>query len=184
MELQLRTRIQHAWATAVETVGTFLQQSLKSSEGHEQWLRFFELVGSGFALNEGTPIAPNVPDNTSTLISEIREFSKQLQVRTTLRGFGRALQVIEENEAMREHNYFLLSLRPVDELLKLKIWAYARTALDEATKHYDKVEQESDSSTGETVLVSADSLEALKRAYPNYFLDTQTFVAAMDALLE
>ena len=32
IEIQLRTRLQHAWATAVETVGTFLGQSLKSSE--------------------------------------------------------------------------------------------------------------------------------------------------------
>lgn len=31
IELQIRTQIQHAWATAVETMGTFLKHSLKSS---------------------------------------------------------------------------------------------------------------------------------------------------------
>jgi hypothetical protein len=31
IELQLRSRYQHAWATAVETAGTFLERSLKSS---------------------------------------------------------------------------------------------------------------------------------------------------------
>jgi ppGpp synthetase/RelA/SpoT-type nucleotidyltranferase len=41
IEIQIRSRLQHAWATAVETVGTFLQNSLKSSEGPEQWLTFF-----------------------------------------------------------------------------------------------------------------------------------------------
>lgn len=30
IELQLRTQLQHAWATAVETMGTFLGQALKS----------------------------------------------------------------------------------------------------------------------------------------------------------
>ena len=33
IELQVRSQLQHAWATAVETVGTFIQQALKSSQG-------------------------------------------------------------------------------------------------------------------------------------------------------
>ncbi|MDH3695228.1 MAG: RelA/SpoT domain-containing protein, partial [Gammaproteobacteria bacterium] len=33
VKIQLRTEIQHAWATAVETVGAFLGQALKASEG-------------------------------------------------------------------------------------------------------------------------------------------------------
>ncbi|MCL1479674.1 MAG: RelA/SpoT domain-containing protein [Marinobacter sp.] len=41
IELQVRTIIQHAWATAVETMGTFLNYSLKSSEGPDEWLNFF-----------------------------------------------------------------------------------------------------------------------------------------------
>lgn len=59
IELQLRTRLQHAWATAVETVGTFLGQALKSSEGERNWLRFFELVGSVFALHERIRLSSN-----------------------------------------------------------------------------------------------------------------------------
>ena len=46
IELQIRTQIQHAWATAVETMGTFLDLSLKSSEGPDKWLDFFALAGS------------------------------------------------------------------------------------------------------------------------------------------
>jgi ppGpp synthetase/RelA/SpoT-type nucleotidyltranferase len=33
IEMQLRTHLQHAWATAVETVGTLQRQALKSSQG-------------------------------------------------------------------------------------------------------------------------------------------------------
>ena len=32
------------------------------------------------------------------------------------------------------------------------------------------------------VLVASDSLDSLRRAFPNYFLDTRTFVQEMDRL--
>lgn len=40
VELQLRTRKQHAWATAVETMGTYLGQALKSGQGDAEWRAF------------------------------------------------------------------------------------------------------------------------------------------------
>ena len=36
---------------------------------------------------------------------------------------------------------------------------------------------------GQAVLVAADSLQSLKRAYPNYYLDTGRFVEYLDQLL-
>ena len=44
VELQLRTRLQHAWATANEIVGTFRREELKSGEGGPDWLRYFVLA--------------------------------------------------------------------------------------------------------------------------------------------
>jgi ppGpp synthetase/RelA/SpoT-type nucleotidyltranferase len=35
IEMQLRSQLQHAWATAVETVGAFVRQALKSSVGEQ-----------------------------------------------------------------------------------------------------------------------------------------------------
>lgn len=42
IEIQIRTMLQHAWATAVETVGTFINMPLKSSLGDEGWLNFWQ----------------------------------------------------------------------------------------------------------------------------------------------
>lgn len=53
--LQIRTKLQHAWATAVETMGTFLNEALKSSEGPETWLKYFSLYGAAFAHLEASP---------------------------------------------------------------------------------------------------------------------------------
>ena len=58
IEIQLRSRLHHAWATAVETVGTFSGQALKSSDGNEAWLRFFALMATELACTEGLPLSP------------------------------------------------------------------------------------------------------------------------------
>ncbi len=60
IELQFRTRLQHVWATSVETMGTFLDHSLKSSEGPDEWLDFFALMSSAFAIIEKTPMVPGI----------------------------------------------------------------------------------------------------------------------------
>lgn len=72
IEIQLRSLLQHAWATAVETVGTFLKQALKSSQGHVEWLRFFALMGSALALRERTALVPETPTERSQLFDELR----------------------------------------------------------------------------------------------------------------
>jgi len=58
VELQIRTKLQHLWATAVETMGTFLGQALKSRQGSQDWLDFFTLISSAFSFIEGTPQIP------------------------------------------------------------------------------------------------------------------------------
>ena len=41
-----------------------------------------------------------------------------------------------------------------------------------------------ESTAAEAVLVSVESITALKRAYPNYFLDTRAFLEALEAALK
>jgi len=56
IELQIRTKLQHNWATAVETAGIITNTSLKSSQGPDEWLEFFKTVSSLFAIQEGLPV--------------------------------------------------------------------------------------------------------------------------------
>jgi hypothetical protein len=46
IELQLRTRLQHSWATGVEGVGMFRGEDLKGGQGNPNWLRLFMLMGT------------------------------------------------------------------------------------------------------------------------------------------
>ena len=59
---------------------------------------------------------------------------------------------------------------------QVTIHEYARGRLEAATEEYLRAEQEiRDKPGAEAVLVRAGSIAALKRAYPNYFLDTRVF---------
>lgn len=70
VEIQIRTKIQHFWATAVETVDHFTRQAIKSNEGEKDWIDFFRLVSSIFAIAENMPPVPNTPPDKEDLYRE------------------------------------------------------------------------------------------------------------------
>lgn len=178
VEVQLRSKLQHAWATAVETVGTFLEQSLKSSEGSERWLRFFSLMGSALAIRERRPLVPDTPQDPDELRKELRKITSVLSVKTKLETYGRALRIVDQG-SVRDANYYLLELRPGAGTIT--VTEYAKSQLEIATSDYLKTERGLTGEPGaEAVLVSVDSIEALKRAYPNYFLDSGVFLKAVE----
>lgn len=179
IELQLRSRLQHAWATAVETMGTFLERSLKASQGPAVWLQFFALCGSAFARVEKTPLVPGTPTTKRELNRTIKRMARELDVYSKLQVFGAALRYTASPGAMKAH-YFLLSLRAMGKGSALTVEGFEKNQLAAATMAYLAAEKSTRGAMGaETVLVAADSLRALRRAYPNYFLDTNVFIFEM-----
>jgi len=182
VEMQLRTRLQHAWATAVETVGTLLDQSLKSSEGSADWLRFFALVGSAFAFVERTPPVPGTPAEPEALAGEIDALYSKLKVGATLDAYRHALQATEQKTA-GESALFLLSLNPMDK--RLDVRAFRANAITPATDAYAEAERQLSAVPGaQVVLVGSHSLATLRKAYPNYFLDTELFLLQLSRALQ
>jgi hypothetical protein len=175
IEVQLRSSLQHAWATAVETVGTFTRQALKSSLGEEAWLRFFALMGTAIALREKTPLVPHTPTSKYQLRRELLRYSKLLDVAGHLHTYGQALTTLERSP--RRAHYFLLVLNPVEK--RVDITGYKSHDLERATAEYLAVERSIAGTGSDAVLVSVESIAALRRAYPNYFLDTHTFLTAL-----
>ncbi len=175
IEMQLRSRLQHAWATAVEIVGTFLSQSLKSSQGEERWLRFFALMGSALARREGSEnLVPDTPNSVAALKTELRKSVGELNVRDVLQMYQNGIEVGLQGAASGDY-YFLLRLEP--SVGRMNVTGFKRHDIDRATEEYLRVERQISGTPGsEAVLVSVDSLAVLRRAYPNYFLDTQAFL--------
>jgi hypothetical protein len=181
IEIQLRTRLQHAWATAVETVGTMLKQSLKSSEGSTDWLRFFALVGSAFAFVERTRAVPETPSSPASLASEIKRLQAKLKVRGALDTYRHALKATEQ-QGKGESALYLLSLDPAAK--QLTVTAFGTGEIAAATDAYAEAERQLASHPGaQVVLVGSRSLAALRKAYPNYFLDTELFLSQLDRAL-
>jgi (p)ppGpp synthase/HD superfamily hydrolase len=54
VEIQLRTRNQHAWAAQVERVGARIGTPLKDGVGPAELVRFFQLAGWVLAIQDGT----------------------------------------------------------------------------------------------------------------------------------
>ena len=176
IEVQMRSRLQHAWATAVETAGAFLQNALKFSEGEQEWLRFFALASSALALKEGSPTVPDTPSTESTLHREVREYATRLNVVARMREYGQLIRNMSTFKRIGAY-YFLLERRPAEGMTL--IIPYERDELEEASADYLAFEEEG----RDVVLVSTDSLEDVRRAYPNYWLDARLFLREMEGIL-
>jgi ppGpp synthetase/RelA/SpoT-type nucleotidyltranferase len=181
IEIQVRSRLQHAWATAVETVDAFTGQGLKVSGGtgteKRDWGRFFALMSSAIACREKFPMVPDTPTTESELVRELRALTQQLNVESTLAGWTYAMKSLGKKTGP-DAALFLLIL---DTAKYTYSWeAFRRSQIKEAQRAYLDVEKNLESAPGsQAVLVSADSMEAVRAAYPNFYGDTKAFVFAL-----
>ena len=179
IEIQIRSKLQHAWATAVETAQLFTGQALKTKvkNASEDWLRFFALTSAAFARRERTAPVPGTPDNSNDLVRELNEIVQREQIVNCLLGWNDTIHHIEE-QARGDADSFLMVLDPTNQTLR--VWPFARDQFIQAQEEYKKQEKETESDARiQVVLVSVDSIRALPKAYPNYYVDTQGFVKAV-----
>lgn len=181
LELQLRTQRQHAWATAVETMGTFLGQALKAGQGDQDWREFFAQAGAALAIIEGTAPVPGFENKArADVFAGVAATEAKLHVLQRLQGFAIAADRITTERG--QGAYHLIVLDSTERTVTIR--PYAVASLEQATLDYAKVEQRTKAGEPiEAVLVSAGPIAALRQAYPNYFLDTQSFVAVMNYVI-
>jgi putative GTP pyrophosphokinase len=180
LELQARTRLQHAWATAVETVDAFQQHTLKAGFGPPEWQEYFLTVSAAIAWHEGCPPPAAVAalDRDATWLMCARE-TRRLLVRERLRTYSSVMR--EAAVAGDSRAYYLLRLYPLEQETVTQV--FPQEELAAATAELARWEKRA--AEGEPVLVAlvaADTIDTLRQAYPNYFADTQEFTRILDEI--
>lgn len=184
VEIQIRTKLQHLWATAVETVGVFTGNGLKFNQGSDKWLELFKLFSALFAIKEGTPLPAGVPDNAYDLIGAILDLDHELGAIDKMRTIGFVSDVVGHVKKKVENGYYLLVLDLSEDKIQITHFPGAEKGLDDATKKYNDIEQNRGDKNIDVVLVAAQSYESLVDAYPNYFADISEFIRTLLSILQ
>lgn len=180
IEIQFRTHLQHLWATAVETMGLFKNVAIKSGDGDVETQRFFALVSSLFAIEEGLPTVPQTPESFSDLVYEIKELDRKHNYLSFLNSIRVVTKFEEDYQHKYDNMYCVLSLDY--EHNKLTIKRFRASDIELANQYYTEAEKKDEFSL-DTVLVKVSSFSSLKAAYPNYFFDISEFVSRVKEYL-
>jgi len=177
LEIQLRSQLQHIWATGVEVFGTLQNSSFKSGHGSREWLDFFALLSSVFALKENRlPLKAHIKFSKSELVSYAQKAIQELQVIENLNVYTMAYTTISKNTAIgRKGHYSLITLNSRENTISLETYGAsqfnvaAQAYLDLERKHFGDKQIN-------VVLVNTGDIKKLELSYPNYFMDTKTLI--------
>ena len=174
VELQIRSAKQHQWATAVEVLDMVQNSSLKTGIADYHYKHFFKLCSYAIAFIENNNKEPEgyvQGENIKNVLENIKDLDLKYKI------FDKLLSITIVNKALsdtfRDSDYLILRL----DLKEQKI-SYERISDKENAELIYLTEENryKENEDIDIVMVSTDSLNSLKKAYPNYFLDAKSFI--------
>lgn len=163
VELQYRTKIQHAWATAVEVIGFVSESQPKFQEGDTRYQEAMILASEILARSFEDSNGPLPDKSNQELVKEFLEYDNGLKLLNTLRGLNSADATVTANR-----NTILIFLESGE--LEIKTFRDAPEALRAL------FQLETEFPGRDIVLVKADTSEEVRFAFKNYFSDAKDFV--------
>ncbi len=180
IELQLRSLLQHAWATAVEAVGLFRGEDLKGGNGSADWLRLFVLLAGEFAEAEGCAPVPGLPEQAARQ-AEIRDLDQSLMATDVLDRLSHAFRIVGYTVFDQYARYLLIRYDHARQEVAVETYSDASVSLAgyaqaERNPEAMRLDRQSDL---DSVLVALDKVRNLQKAFPNYFGDVQLLRAQL-----
>jgi hypothetical protein len=163
VEIQYRTNIQHAWATAVEVIGNITESQPKFQEGDKRYERVMALASEILARAHEDLRGPFPDLDNQTVVKRFVKLNDELGLLNMLKGLNSAKASLSKNK-----NTILI----FPESGKLQIETFRDST--EALKRLFELEEQTQEHN--IVLVKADSSDEVRFAFKNYFSDAQEFV--------
>ena len=204
IEFQIRTRIQHAWATAGEITELFTDKSIKNLVGDSEWNGFYNDLADIFsvidtkitrryidlAIEPAKIIAPILKtllnSQQKKTVQNIKRKQQKLNVMEKFQAYSNSL-VFAEKQRTNEllNGYFLIHVIGIKTTTpQIKLRHYNEIALQQAqTKTYELEKRIADSDQELVVLVSSTAVGGIQESYPNYFADSLLFTRLVTARL-
>ena len=178
IEIQLRTEVQHAWATTVEMWDSEFKDNAKFGLAQEKTIEFFYLLSQFLARFVEDINIRNIDLSHKDLFHKLSSFEKELQILKKLK----TISVIESNKGARTKSEpSILIKRNLDNNKKnIEIIRYRTKTLKDAISRYSKEEQENDGKSDIVLILSKN----MKRTYNNYFNDLSLFLKFYDKAIE
>ena len=174
VEIQYRTKAQHAWATANEIAGSMTGNQSKFGRGDKRQKEFFRLASEIIARTNEKMTSCYPALTNKELRSEFLNVEDEIGLLRKLKN----LKMAAEKMDVVKQNVILVHSE-ADKTLEV----YSYETLPYAQMVYFELEKRH-GTTKDIVLVRAPNKESLRQAYKNYFSDTKDFTRLIEAGLQ
>ena len=167
VEIQYRTTVQHAWATAVEVIGFITENQPKFEKGDDRYNQAMALASEILARAYEDEKGPFPEKSDIKVVQEFLALDAELSLLNMLRGLNTASTEVSENR-----NSILI----FHESSELEVRTY-RSATEALAELF---ELEKELPGTDIVLVKADTSEEVRFAFKNYFSDARDFIRLVE----
>lgn len=185
IEIQIRSYLQHIWATAVEVFGTLRNSSFKSGYGDKAWLELFAYLSSLFAMQEGTPVLKEHSSlSRAEILSRLKKMIEDLKAIELLSVYTSIYKITtsDPNQKRSSGHYSIILLDSHKSTISIQ--TFGANQIDQAMSTYDELEKKFYNDLGiNVVLVNAGDIKKLEASYPNYFMDTKALIRYLSQIV-